>query len=588
MTILIDKVKILNTSSNYYDAKKFKIDLSVLKEHAKYSSKEPIKDLACVVTHKRMEFISKWLKAWNNANKFGVKLAVLHAVDGDTPTEEEKDNILFHNPDFYIPVVNTNLRDLGLLISVCRGFTELPEWQNLYWFTDDMLPMRKNFLQPFIEKINKPNVGLVAQCYEPKTIDGAGAHIRTVAYATKKKIIDRLIFPYDAHEFEHGSNNILKQVQNMGYDFELCHSSPDSDNYQHWTSFLDWMWDCHLLGKWKEYWDIYEEQFKETQRFENVKTSTETLISKGQCEEYTSLPNKICVIIPTSTAPINCLLWSVFSLLLRSDRGIIENIIVGINGPDKRTGDPTLQDVKQKFLEELRDMKWEGKDMPLTVSRVWSRIGHGQTLEQCLPWVHTEYYISMHDDAIVLSKDWQKEAIEFFDKKDHAAQTYDNPIYGSLSEGQKVGPKNPDSLGFPHFNTVFTLCRKSLMKEIGASWIGYHIPLNFRIGNFANYNKFIEFHKKHGSLDQNTPPREDTDFKLISMDIGTFVFSNIAKNGYKISKFSKNIIKHFIAGSWGHGDTIVSKNHTDVDLLEEELKSYPEFWNLYKKYKIQA
>jgi hypothetical protein len=34
-----------------------------------------------------------------------------------------------------------------------------------------------------------------------------------------------------------------------------------------------------------------------------------------------------------------------------------------------------LQDKKQKFLEELRNMKWEDRDMPLTVIRAWSRIG---------------------------------------------------------------------------------------------------------------------------------------------------------------------------------------------------------------------
>lgn len=93
------------------------------------------------------------------------------------------------------------------------------------------------------------------------------------------------------------------------------------------------------------------------------------LLDVGECEQNSSLYRKITAIIPSFSAPLECLLWSVFSLLTRSQPGDkLEHIIVSINGPDKRTGDPALQDKKQAFLEELRNLKWAHRDMPLPQS----------------------------------------------------------------------------------------------------------------------------------------------------------------------------------------------------------------------------
>src|SRR6516162_7350459 len=113
------------------------------------------------------------------------------------------------------------------------------------------------------------------------------------------------------------------------------------------------------------------------------------------------LPGKTTVVMATSQSRIECLMWSMFSLLLRSTPGL-EHIIVAINGPDPRTGDPGLQDAKQSFLGELRNTRWQASgrdcDMPLTVIRTWSRVGHSQATDGALPWVHTEFYTLMHDD----------------------------------------------------------------------------------------------------------------------------------------------------------------------------------------------
>lgn len=544
--------------------------------------------LACVVTYNRKEFIDKWLRAWNNSYKYGVKLAVLHACDKGVVEEEEKNNIIKHKPDFYIPFENTELKDLEALIGVVNRKFGLPDFEYLFWFTDDLLPMRKSFFKPFVEKIQKDNVGLVSQCYEPKSITGRDAHIRTVAYAITKEVAEKLKFPEvgplssRGHYFEHGSagifeNHILRQVLDMGKNFELCNSEIGED-YVHWTSFLDWMWDCHLLGHWQEYEKIYENQFEEIQKFEDMKTTKELLITIEQCEDLTLMPGKICPIIPTSTAPLESFIWSVFSLLLRSDPNVLEHFIVGINGPDSRTGDTLLQDSKQNFIEELRNMKWKGRDMPVTLIRTWSRIGHAQTIEQCISWAHTEFYVSMHDDVIILDKNWCDQIKDFNKNEKLICKTFGPPIHQKLNG-------SGDLLGLPHFNSIFTLCKKSRMRAINANWIGYHVPFDFYINNLWDYNDFIEWHKKNNLLSESDCPLKNKKYNILSMDIGCCFIPEIFNHKYQMQQLPDNCIKHFSSLSWAsNSQIIVDENHKEVLALEKEIIKEESFWNLYKKY----
>lgn len=552
-------------------------------------SGEKVETLVCVVTYNRKDCIGRWMRAWNHAEKFGAKIAVLHSHDGECPDAEERENILKYNPDYYIPFRNTELRDMQALIMVVKKQAHLPDWDYLCWFTDDMLPMRKSFLEPFVRKIKKPNVGLVAQCYEPKSISGADAHIRTVAYAITSEVASRLEFPevgpmpMRPYLFESGTKGVyekhlLRQVYDMGRDFELCHSEV-GDDYAHWTSFLDWMWDCHLLGHWKEYEKIYEDQFSPVQKFDGVKTRKETLITMEQCEEMTLLPRKICAILPTSTAPMESFVLSVFSLLMRSDPDILEHLIVGINGPDRRTGDPSLQDAKQTFVEELRETKWRGKKMPVTLVRTWSRVGHAQTIEQCIPWAHTEFYISMHDDLIILDDKWCSCIDEFYEDERLICKTYGPPIHQKLNEAGEI-------LRLPHFNSIFTLCKKSRMKAINANWIGYHVPMEFEVGNLWNYEDFVGWHEKH-DLCETPPPRKETRYEVLSMDIGCCFIPEIRNKKYRASQFHQDSIRHFIGMSWceeSRKSHFLDKFHKDVVLLEKEIMKEKSFWDIYTKH----
>lgn len=522
-------------------------------------SMDRIKRLVCVVTHNRKEVVGRWLRAWNSADKFGSKVAVFHACDLDEPNAEEMECILAHNPDFYIPFRNSALRDMGALRLALSCAGGIPEWDSIFWFTDDMMPMRGDFLEPFVKKL-VGDVGLVAQCYEPahgEPVPGHGClpHIRTVAYALSRPAADSLVFPGVGEDrekpylFEHGrvgfyDRHILRQVLENGFGFELCHS--DKGKYVHWTESQDWLWDCHLFsdgavvsGRGRsahEMWNTYEAQFARPGSFDPV-----TIFTPERCEEATLKAKKISAIIPTFSSPMNCFIWSVLSLVLRSDPEVLDHIFVSINGPDSREGGNELQDRKQAFLEDLRGADWSGlphfNPGAMTISRTWSRVGHAQALEQCIPWVDTEYYLLMHDDIVVNESSWCD--LDGFGSC--VAKTWGNHFAGRL---RAVGKR----LDIPHMNTIFTLCHKPSLSGIGARWVGSHLEKKFNVEQYLDFDAFLQNHRHIGSLPHGGLP-SGLVYDSASLDVGAFVLSKIHLSGMKVGRFDPRVISHFESAS---------------------------------------
>ena len=594
----------------------------VSQRHMSLAGGKDCEKLVCVVTYDRKELISKWLRAWHNADKCGAKIAVLHAFDGESPPVDEMANILAGKPDYYIPFKNTDLRDMQALLLVVRDMAHLPQWKYLFWFTDDCMPMRRDFLRPFDDKIRIPNVGLVAQCYEPRPKEYQGdailPHIRTIGYALRREAADKLTFPTVGFEkerpylFEHGrrgfyEDHILNQVLKAGFKFRIAHSNTEvtrevdsSSEYVHWTEVLDWMWDCHLFKDGtdfgrrmtgEDYWRVYERQF-----VPNEDRDDYTLFSAKRCEELSLIPRKVCAIIPTFSSPMNCFMWSVFSLFLRSDPRELEHVIIGINGPDSRDPNPDgcqLQDRKQCFVEDLRNIrKWDrpGTFNPgaITMIRTWSRVGHAQMLEQCINWVHTEYYLCMHDDVLVMDREWGRAVSEFGDDPALAVKTWgglrNHPML--LRKMQRVG----STFELPHFNTIFALCSKPLLRMVNANWIGYNFKNNFRISDYADYHKFMGLHESMESKETEHPHlsiKSDLEYEACSMDIGTFVYSQIARSGLRSSSFPDETIRHFEAVSWRNQDAAY-QSHPEVEDLEREIMAIPEYAEIYKRYREDA
>lgn len=567
----------------------------VMSGSRKISSSDPLERLVCVVTHDRKELVARWLRAWNNADKCGAKICVLHACDSEAPDEGQMDNILAYRPDFYIPFRNGPLRDMMALHLVLRDAAGLPDWRQLFWFTDDLMPMRSDFLVPFANAL-RGDVGLVAQCYEPrhelyeeKPGFGCLPHIRTVGYALSREAADILVFPSVGEEssrphlFEHGrvglyEDHILKQVQDAGFKFSLCHSN--LENYVHWTQTLDWMWDCHLFSEGavvegrmlsaRQMWELYDNQFASPGSLDPL-----LIFTPERCERIALKKSKISAIIPTFSSPMNCFMWSVFSLLLRSDPSVLEHLFVSMNGPDSREG-CELQDAKQLFLEDLRSSPWSGRGLhpgAITLTRTWSRIGHAQALEQAIPWVDTEFYLSMHDDVIVVDPGWC-DISDFSGNSRLALKTWGCQLMGRM---RTTG----DRLDMPHLNTIFTLCSKPILTGLGCRWTGFHLDERFKVGDYMDAEHFLDEHRRFGSASLGVDLK-DREFNHAGLDIGSFFFSKICLNGLEAGRFEPGTVRHFESASW---KSDVVRRIPEVGLLEEEIMSFGPYAEIYMRYK---
>lgn len=320
-------------------------------------------------------------------------------------------------------------------------------------------------------------------------------------------------------------------------------------------------------------------------------------IDMDEAVELTHIPEKIIPIIPTSVAPIECLLWSIFSLLLRAKPDdLIEHFCVCINGPDKRTGDPKIGDLKQKFLEELRLLKWYHvdrpkvkKDMPITVIRAWSRIGHPEAVEMALPWIHTDAYLLMHDDIIILKHDWLKEVREKFYGNPNVVIAFSPTLMCCQCDGAVF--QNKSLLRFPHLLCCFLVCRKKYIRKIGGNWCGYHIQTpTFQLKDLVgDVDQFMEYYRNQRLLDN--PPQTDQPYDFISMEMGSWHFYNSVQAGYEFAQLDRHLLAHLGTMSWesetGKTNRINAwKPH--IDNLEKEIAAHPEYSELYQKYIVYS
>lgn len=305
-----------------------------------------------------------------------------------------------------------------------------------------------------------------------------------------------------------------------------------------------------------------------------------------ECEQLSSLPKKNTFLITTGQADINFLMWSVFSVLLRSKvGGFMEHINVSINGPDERCGDPTLQNKKQAFLEELRNLKWQSevggpeRDMPLTVIRVWSRIGAEQAVEMAVPWVHTDSYTYIHDDTLWLTKDWEQMVIDEL-YKDQVAMVYSSFQVNHLSWSEYDGkPK----LNFPHTISPCMICRKPIFAKCGVRWTGYHFANDFALEEkVKDMEEFLNAHRP-----MVLPLPTSKRFGYASYDIGAWIYYTLRRDGYQINPVSGLKVHHFVSMSWSANRERVLASQTYIRQLEEEIKQFPQYWNLYTKYKSE-
>lgn len=285
----------------------------------------------------------------------------------------------------------------------------------------------------------------------------------------------------------------------------------------------------------------------------------QTIYTLEECERLKRRLGLATAVIPTSAAPPCCLMWSVLSVALRS-ADFLHQIIVVING------DGPAQDYKQAFVADLSRLLKK-----VVLLRVWGSSGHAQALESAVPWVWTEFYLSMHDDVIVTGDGWVGEARAAFGDRS-VALVYHPPLL------QVPLHSNGRTLHMPHLNTKFLLCSKPLWTAAGATWAAYDIAGDFNLPNLAGFN---EYHGEH------TVGVGRTDYQRYSSDIGGWAYHRLRTAGFRAAPLSGRYVRHFCRMSWcdpAEHACRCARHAPEVARLEAELAGGP-YADLYAHYR---
>lgn len=308
----------------------------------------------------------------------------------------------------------------------------------------------------------------------------------------------------------------------------------------------------------------------------------EMAYSLSELETARLIPNKTTVIIPTSEASMEAFMWAVFSLLLRTPPdGRMEHFMVAINGPDRRTGDPDLQNKKQAFLEELRETRWEssdgtfGKDMPISIIRAWSRVGHAESVEMCIPWVHTEFYTLMHDDVIVLNPKWCR-CMDFIKSTPDCMLSFHKGLLVTGVEGWG------DALLMPHPSTHFTTVHKPTATEIGLDWHAFYYKTDFCP---ADHKDFCKYHRTKGQLREQFITKT---FNAINYEIGAWAYYKMEENGKTYVQVPEDTVFHIRSLTHTSEDgkfRLMEAGKSHIAKIERDIMRHPVYGPMYQKYK---
>ncbi len=166
-----------------------------------------------LIVFNRVENIKLWLDCWKQCEQLG-ELIVIHNYDGSEIIKKlcEENNIK------YIKRENVGF-DIGAFQDIVKGKIDIGDWDKLLWITDDTIPMRKDFITPYLTKL-VGNVGVVCTDLSPHV----KTHIRTTGFMIKREVAEKIIFPadpivtkWDCYQFEHLSKNAFyEQITKIG------------------------------------------------------------------------------------------------------------------------------------------------------------------------------------------------------------------------------------------------------------------------------------------------------------------------------------------------------------------------------------
>jgi len=174
-----------------------------------------IKTLVVIIVWNRFENLRRWVNCWNQCDRRDAELVVIHNQESDN---HKYWKLCDDNGIKYVARENAGF-DLGAFQDVCKErLANFPnKWDNLIWITDDCIPMSKDFVGQFLEKLSDAYI----PCYEIS--NEVKTHVRTTGFLVTKDISKKLIFPKDpiynredCYQFEHRGKNMYEQIIDMG------------------------------------------------------------------------------------------------------------------------------------------------------------------------------------------------------------------------------------------------------------------------------------------------------------------------------------------------------------------------------------
>lgn len=176
--------------------------------------------IVSIIVYDRFDNISEWVRCWNMCETQGAELVIIHNYENDH-ARAAYSKFCLEAGIRYIARENKGF-DIGAFQDVCMNRLEgFPEYEYLIWCTDDALPMRKDFIKQYIDKVKQQGIGVSAMEISREV----KLHIRTTGFCLHRSTAERLKFPadpvltkWDCYRFEHRdeTHTFLQQIQSMG------------------------------------------------------------------------------------------------------------------------------------------------------------------------------------------------------------------------------------------------------------------------------------------------------------------------------------------------------------------------------------
>jgi len=179
-----------------------------------------MKVVVAVIIFDRFFNLVEWIRCWQLCATQDAQLVVIHnyANEGD---RDAFGAFCAESGISYIARPNVGF-DIGALQDVARNRLDgFPDFDYLIWCPDDNLPMRKDFVYQYAQKMTQ-GIGVVAM----EISKSVRRHIRTTGFCITKEAAEKLQFVADpittkeqCYHFEHrgGTATFLDQIVALGY-----------------------------------------------------------------------------------------------------------------------------------------------------------------------------------------------------------------------------------------------------------------------------------------------------------------------------------------------------------------------------------